>query len=65
MVVASARSLGRPQVGPHLQWASLWGPTLYTNSLSIAPMATIGVVTGEAAKLDFNHGVSAYALLAL
>lgn len=41
---------GKHIVGPHLQFASMWGPTLYTNTISIGPMATIGLLAGEAGK---------------
>lgn len=42
---------GKHIVGPHLNFASMWGPTLYTNAISIAPMTAIGLLTGEQARL--------------
>jgi len=34
-------------VGPSLKWSSMWGPTLYTNALSILPMSIMAYVSGE------------------
>ena len=42
---------GKHIVGPHLQFASMWGPTLYTNTISVPPMLTIGLLTHEPSKL--------------
>ena len=52
-------------VGPDLEFASLWGPTLYTNTFAILPMASIGLLTSEHAKLEVSHEPAAYALLVL
>ena len=40
-------TVGKYIVGPHLGFASMWGPTLYTNTISIPPMITIGLLTDE------------------
>ena len=34
-------------VGPSLKWSTMWGPTLYTNALSILPMSIMAYVSGE------------------
>mmetsp|Transcript_7362 Transcript_7362/g.17478 ORF Transcript_7362/g.17478 Transcript_7362/m.17478 type:complete len:270 (+) Transcript_7362:232-1041(+) len=34
-------------VGPSLKWSTMWGPTLYTNTLSILPMSVMAYVSGE------------------
>ncbi len=49
VIVSFEMALGKYIVGPHLGFASMWGPVMYTNTLSIPPMVTIGVVTGEPA----------------
>jgi len=51
VVISFEMALGKYIVGPHLNFASMWGPTLYTNALSIPPMATIGVLSGEQSML--------------
>ena len=52
LMMAVEIAYGKHLVGPHLGFASSWGPTLYTNALSILPMTTWGVLTGEPARLS-------------
>jgi drug/metabolite transporter (DMT)-like permease len=55
VIISVEMAYGKHIVGPHLKFASMWGPTMYTNVISILPMATIGLVTHEA---DRMHRVS-------
>ena len=48
-VVSVEMAYGKYIVGPHLGFATMWGPTLYTNTISIPPMIAIGLLSGEAA----------------
>ncbi|EOD34948.1 hypothetical protein EMIHUDRAFT_227963 [Emiliania huxleyi CCMP1516] len=47
LVVAVESAYGKHIVGPHLGFGSMWGPTLYTNTISIPPMVAIGLLSGE------------------
>ena len=47
LIISVEMAYGKHIVGPHLGFASMWGPTLYTNAISVPPMLTIGLVTGE------------------
>ena len=51
LIISVEMVLGKHLVGPHLKFASMWGPTLYANSLSIAPMLSIGLLTHEPDRL--------------
>jgi multidrug transporter EmrE-like cation transporter len=51
LIISVEMAYGKHIVGPHLTFASMWGPTLYTNTISIPPMVTIGLLTGEPLKL--------------
>jgi len=51
VVISFEMTVGKYIVGPHLGFASMWGPTLYTNTISIPPMITIGLLTDEQSKL--------------
>ena len=42
-IISVEMAYGKHIVGPHLGFTSLWGPTLYANSLSLLPMAAIGL----------------------
>ena len=37
---------------------TVWGPTLYTNTISVAPMATIGILTDEVTKFGRSEWTS-------
>ena len=56
---------GKHIVGPHLQFASMWGPTLYTNTISVPPMLTIGLLTHEPSKLPNANWTAASITLLL
>ena len=47
VVISFEMALGKYIVGPQLGFASMWGPTLYTNTIAIPPMVIIGLATGE------------------
>jgi len=51
VIISFEMAYGKHIVGPHLNFASMWGPTLYTNTISVPPMLTIGVLTHEVDKL--------------
>ena len=51
VIISFEMAYGKHIVGPHLGFASMWGPTLYTNFISIPPMLTIGLLTHEETKL--------------
>jgi len=66
VIISFEMAYGKHIVGPHLSFASMWGPTLYTNTVSVPPMLTIGLLTHENEKLlraDWSAG--AIALLVL
>ena len=50
-IISVEMAYGKHIVGPHLKFASMWGPTLYTNTLSVPPMLTIGLLAHEADKI--------------
>ena len=56
LIISVEMAYGKHIVGPHLGFASMWGPTLYTNTISLAPMATIGIVTREHARVASVEG---------
>ena len=62
-IISVEMAYGKHIVGPHLQFASMWGPTLYTNTLSVVPMMPIGIVAGEPAKLSRSTWSTAAILL--
>ena len=47
LVLSIEMTYGKHVAGPHLGFASMWGPTLYANTLSIIPMATLGLLSHE------------------
>ena len=51
VVISFEMALGKYIVGPQLGFASMWGPVLYTNALSMPPMMLIGLSTGEQGNL--------------
>ena len=51
VIISLEMAYGKHIVGPQLGFASMWGPTLYTNFISIPPMLSIGLATHEEAKL--------------
>ena len=55
VIISLEMAYGKHIVGPHLGFASMWGPTLYTNFISIPPMLSIGLATHEEAKLHAAH----------
>jgi len=60
VVISFEMALGKYIVGPHLNFASMWGPTLYTNAISIPPMAMIGLATDEQSKfceVEWSRGL--------
>ena len=66
VVISFEMALGKYIVGPQLGFASMWGPTLYTNTISIPPMAVIGLMTGEQSQLcatQWTPGLVALILL--
>jgi drug/metabolite transporter (DMT)-like permease len=66
VVISFEMALGKYVVGPHLNFASMWGPTLYTNTLSIFPMALIGLASNEQSRLcEVEWSVSLVCLVAL
>eukprot|EP00966_Prymnesium_polylepis_P221041 5113108-Prymnesium_polylepis.1 len=50
-IISVEMAYGKHVVGPHLGFGSMWGPTLYTNTISIPPMVTIGLISGESSQL--------------
>lgn len=42
---------GKHIVGPHLGLKSMWGPVLYTNTISVPLMLAVALATGEPARL--------------
>ncbi|KAL1518611.1 hypothetical protein AB1Y20_002899 [Prymnesium parvum] len=52
LVISVEMAYGKHIVGPHLKFASMWGPTMYTNVISILPMAAIGAMTHEIDQLQ-------------
>merc|ERR1712087_1084258 len=56
---------GKHIVGPHLGFKSMWGPTLYTNTIAIVPMLSLGLLTHEYRQLArIEWSLAAVALLA-
>ena len=47
LVTATQMAYGKYIVGPDMKFASMWGPTQYTNVLSIAPMLAIAMLSHE------------------
>ena len=52
LIISVEMAYGKHIVGPHLAFGSMWGPTLYTNTLSIAPMLSIGLMAHEGSKIE-------------
>jgi drug/metabolite transporter (DMT)-like permease len=51
MILSVEMAYGKHIVGPHLDFASMWGPTLYTNAISTPVMLSIGLLTDEPSRL--------------
>ena len=51
LVISVEMAYGKHIVGKHLGFKTMWGPTMYTNTLSLPPMLTIGVLSGEHLRL--------------
>ena len=51
MILSVEMAYGKHIVGPHLNFASMWGPTLYTNAISTPVMLSIGLLTDEPSRL--------------
>ena len=47
LLISIEMAYGKHVVGPHLGFKSMWGPTLYTNSIALFPMIAIGMLTDE------------------
>ena len=63
-IISIEMAYGKYIVGPHLGFKSMWGPTLYTNALSILPMLAIGFLTHEQNRIEnIVWSVSASSLL--
>ena len=64
LIISVEMVYGKHIVGPHLGFASMWGPTLYTNSISLPPMMAIGWLTREQDRLvSADWSLPAIALL--
>jgi len=66
LVVSVEMAYGKYIVGPHLGFESMWGPVLYNNTLSIPPMLTIGLLSGEhhlLCEVEWTGGLVALVLL--
>ncbi|KAL1510158.1 hypothetical protein AB1Y20_006489 [Prymnesium parvum] len=50
-IISVEMAYGKYIVGPHLGFASMWGPTLYTNTISIPLMVAIGIASKEPDEL--------------
>jgi len=65
-ILSVEMAYGKHIVGPHLGFTSPWGPTLYSNSLSLLPMAAIGLAASEAETVRTSQlSTGSVALLAL
>merc|ERR1719409_1434266 len=51
LIISVEMAYGKHIVGKHLGFKTMWGPTMYTNTLSLPPMLTIGVLSGEHLRL--------------
>ena len=51
LIISVEMAYGKHIVGPHLGFASMWGPTLYTNTISVPPMLAIGMLSSETERL--------------
>ena len=51
VIISVEMAYGKHIVGPQNEFASMWGPTLYTNALSLLPMLAVGVASGEPARM--------------
>ena len=58
LIISVEMAYGKHIVGPHLAFNSMWGPTLYTNTLSVPPMLTIGLLSHEAGKFGGSEWTS-------
>lgn len=51
VIISVEMAYGKHIVGPHLGLKSMWGPTMYTNVLSIVPMSMAGAFSQEHERL--------------
>ena len=51
LIISVEMCYGKFIVGPHIGLKSMWGPTMYTNVLSIVPMASAGLIAHEQDRL--------------
>ena len=66
VIISVEMAYGKHIVGPHLGLKSMWGPTMYTNVLSIVPMSMAGALSHEHERLaQATWSVSLVALLAI
>ena len=65
VIISVEMAYGKHIVGPHLQFASMWGPTLYTNMLSVPPMLAVGVLAHEQDQLAAMTWTAPVVLLVL
>ena len=64
LVLSVEMAYGKHIVGPHLGLKSMWGPVMYTNTLSSPLMLAVGIATGEMralAAMTFARGAEAEA----
>lgn len=52
VVTATSMAYGKVLVGPDMKFLTMWGPTQYTNVLSILPMLAIALLSDELAKVE-------------
>jgi len=65
LIISVEMAYGKHIVGPHLAFNSMWGPTLYTNTLSVPPMVTIGLLSHELDKFGASEWNTASTTLLL
>mmetsp|Transcript_21759 Transcript_21759/g.35933 ORF Transcript_21759/g.35933 Transcript_21759/m.35933 type:complete len:407 (+) Transcript_21759:217-1437(+) len=66
IIISVEMVYGKHIVGPHLGFKSMWGPTLYTNTIAIVPMMSIGLLTHEHTNITTTEwNQSAVGLIAL
>ena len=62
-IISVEMAYGKFIVGPHLGLKSVWGPTMYTNVLSILPMAAAGALSHEQDRLAAAHWSTSLVIL--
>ena len=65
-VISVEMAYAKHIVGPQLGFKSMWGPVLYTNTISIVPMALIGILSGEQNEVcSADWSASTFSLVAI